>query len=188
MSDGEVTPTSPLTVPKGKRDDPLNPASDLESDLYGLGPSLEAPRPRLQPGAGIRAKNTGDAMAMQGEEMKAIRKGLGMSQGAFGEALGMSRKAINEMEGGKAGIERRTELAARYVFRDALDRGELRARRSIGPVFLRLAQDEETDEGGDVWYIETLGGEILAVIHDLDRAEQIAAAWGAPSNANNEAK
>lgn len=120
--------------------------------------------------------------------MKAIRKGLGMSQGAFGEALGMSRKAINEMEGGKAGIERRTELAARYVFRDALDRGELRARRSIGPVFLRLAQDEETDEGGDVWYIETLGGEILAVIHDLDRAEQIAAAWGAPSNANNEAK
>jgi DNA-binding XRE family transcriptional regulator len=54
-------------------------------------------------------------MTMQPDEMKAIRKRLGMTQADFGEAIGMSRKAVNEMEAGKAVIERRTELAVRYL-------------------------------------------------------------------------
>lgn len=56
LSDGDANPASPLTDPKGKRDDPLDPASDLEGDLHGHCPSLEAPRPRQQPGAGIGFK------------------------------------------------------------------------------------------------------------------------------------
>ncbi len=52
---------------------------------------------------------------MQPEELKAIRKVLGLTQHAFATELGMSRKAVGEMEGGKAPIERRTELAARYL-------------------------------------------------------------------------
>ena len=52
---------------------------------------------------------------MQPDEMKAIRVGLGLTQQAFAEALGMSRKAVNEMELGKSAIERRTELAARFL-------------------------------------------------------------------------
>ena len=52
---------------------------------------------------------------MQPDELKAIRAALGFTQQAFADALGMSRKAVNEMELGKALIERRTELAARYL-------------------------------------------------------------------------
>ena len=52
---------------------------------------------------------------MQPDTLKRIRTELGLSQEAFGRALGMSRKAINEMEQGKAPIERRTMLAAFYL-------------------------------------------------------------------------
>lgn len=54
-------------------------------------------------------------MTMQGTELRALRQQLGMTQEAFAQALGMSRKAVNEMEADKAPIERRTELAARYL-------------------------------------------------------------------------
>jgi DNA-binding XRE family transcriptional regulator len=53
-------------------------------------------------------------MAMQGDELKTIRVELGLTQQQFADAIGMSRKAVNVMEGG-APIERRTELAARYL-------------------------------------------------------------------------
>jgi len=52
---------------------------------------------------------------MQPDGLKRVRTELGLSQEAFGRALGMSRKAINEMEQGKAPIERRTMLAALYL-------------------------------------------------------------------------
>ena len=40
---------------------------------------------------------------------------MGLNQGAFVDALGMSREAINKMEAGKAAIEeRRTAFAALY--------------------------------------------------------------------------
>lgn len=54
-------------------------------------------------------------MTMQPEELKALRQRLGMSQQAFADAIGMGREAVNKMESGKLPIERRTELAARYV-------------------------------------------------------------------------
>jgi len=52
---------------------------------------------------------------MQGDELKALRKAAGLTGAALAEAIGMSRKSIVEMEGGKAPIELRTELAVRYV-------------------------------------------------------------------------
>lgn len=54
-------------------------------------------------------------MAMQPEELKALRASVGLTQQQLADALGMSRKMIVEMEGGKSPIERRTELAARYI-------------------------------------------------------------------------
>lgn len=54
-------------------------------------------------------------MTMQGPEMKAARVAAGMTQAALADAIGMSRKAITEMETGKAAIEKRTALAVRYV-------------------------------------------------------------------------
>lgn len=54
-------------------------------------------------------------MTMQPEELKAIRKALGMKQDAFAEALGLSVNFVSLMEGGKKPIERRTELAVRYL-------------------------------------------------------------------------
>lgn len=52
---------------------------------------------------------------MTNDELKSTRARLRLSQDAFARAIGMSRKAINEMEAGKAPIERRTELAALYL-------------------------------------------------------------------------
>jgi transcriptional regulator with XRE-family HTH domain len=52
---------------------------------------------------------------MQGSELKAIREGLGWGQRRFAEELGMSQTWIGQMERGEKPIERRTELAARYL-------------------------------------------------------------------------
>lgn len=52
---------------------------------------------------------------MQPDEMKATRKTLGMTQEQMASAIGMSRKAIVEMEAGKAPIEKRTALAVKYL-------------------------------------------------------------------------
>lgn len=52
---------------------------------------------------------------MQPDELKALRKQMDMTQQDMADAIGMSRKAIVEMEAGKAPIEKRTELALRYV-------------------------------------------------------------------------
>jgi transcriptional regulator with XRE-family HTH domain len=54
---------------------------------------------------------------MQPDELKALRKQAGMSQGEFAQALGMSVDSIGRMESGLPGypIERRTELAAIFV-------------------------------------------------------------------------
>lgn len=53
---------------------------------------------------------------MTGEEIKAIRKGTGLSQEGIGNQLGVSRKTVNEMENG-ATIDRRTELAMQALAR-----------------------------------------------------------------------
>lgn len=53
---------------------------------------------------------------MTPDELKNIRKGLGWTQQQLADALGMSRKAIVEMEGDKAPIEQRTALAVMQLF------------------------------------------------------------------------
>lgn len=60
-------------------------------------------------------------MTMQADELKQIRTWLGMSQEAFAEALGMSRKTVNEMETGKAAIEPRTEKLIDASLRHHID-------------------------------------------------------------------
>lgn len=52
---------------------------------------------------------------MQGEELKAMRKALGMNQQELADAIGMSRKAIGEMERGTAPIEKRTGMAVQLL-------------------------------------------------------------------------
>lgn len=58
---------------------------------------------------------------MQGADLKAIRKALAMSQADFGAALGLTSKFVGMMERGEALIERRTELAVRYLALTARD-------------------------------------------------------------------
>lgn len=53
---------------------------------------------------------------MTSEEMKALRKGTGLSQQGVANELGVSRKTVNEMENG-APIDRRTELALQALAR-----------------------------------------------------------------------
>jgi DNA-binding XRE family transcriptional regulator len=52
---------------------------------------------------------------MQPEEVKALRMEAGLSQAELAELIGMSRVTVGLMERGAAPIERRTELAIRYV-------------------------------------------------------------------------
>ncbi|GLT00146.1 hypothetical protein GCM10007897_15300 [Sphingobium jiangsuense] len=52
---------------------------------------------------------------MQPDELKELRKALGLSQQEFADALGVSRVLVGQMERGQAPIERRTALAARYL-------------------------------------------------------------------------
>jgi transcriptional regulator with XRE-family HTH domain len=52
---------------------------------------------------------------MQGDELRAMRKALGMTQAAMGDALGVSGVYVGMMERGEYAIERRTELAVRYL-------------------------------------------------------------------------
>ena len=68
---------------------------------------------------------------MQPEELRALRKGTGMTGAEFAEALGMSRKSIVEMEAGRAPIEKRTELAARYVASDEWQVREAARRQGV---------------------------------------------------------
>lgn len=60
---------------------------------------------------------------MTGEELKAHRKALGLTQGEFGAELDMSREFVGEMERGEKLIRRRTELAVKYLMLDKALRG-----------------------------------------------------------------
>lgn len=53
---------------------------------------------------------------MQAAELKAIRNEMRWTQQQMADEVGMSRKAVVEMETAKATIERRTALAVRQVF------------------------------------------------------------------------
>lgn len=53
---------------------------------------------------------------MQGDELKARRKALGLSQKELADAIGMSRKSVGEMERGDAPIEQRTAMATRLLY------------------------------------------------------------------------
>ncbi|GAA0317943.1 hypothetical protein GCM10009087_30410 [Sphingomonas oligophenolica] len=52
---------------------------------------------------------------MNGQEAKALRKRAGMSQAEFGMAIGLSRESVGRMERGSESIDRRSELAMRYI-------------------------------------------------------------------------
>ncbi len=52
---------------------------------------------------------------MTGDELKALRVKAGFSQAELAAAIGMSRESISRMERGKDVIEKRTELALRYI-------------------------------------------------------------------------
>jgi DNA-binding XRE family transcriptional regulator len=52
---------------------------------------------------------------MSGEEMRSLRLTVGLSQSALADAIGMSRQSIGRMERGSERVEKRTELAVRYV-------------------------------------------------------------------------
>lgn len=52
---------------------------------------------------------------MQPDDLKAVRTFLGWTQQRMADELGLSRKAVVEMEAGKAPIEKRTVLSVMYL-------------------------------------------------------------------------
>lgn len=61
---------------------------------------------------------------MQGEELKRLRKGAGMTQAEFGEALGLSGPFVGEMERDEKPIEFKTAALARARFATHVTVGE----------------------------------------------------------------
>lgn len=72
---------------------------------------------------------------MQPDELKALRKGAGLTLASMADLMGMSLDSIGRMERGVKGypIERRTGLAAQHIYADI-----------VGPCF------EHADREGDV--------------------------------------
>jgi len=66
---------------------------------------------------------------MTGDEMRLLRRKVGLSQAALGAEIGLSRESIGRMERGGEGVERRTELAVRYVAEVATS--QIRTREQI---------------------------------------------------------
>jgi DNA-binding XRE family transcriptional regulator len=52
---------------------------------------------------------------MTGQEMKELRLRAGLSQAKLAAAIGMSRESIGRMERSGEAVEKRTELAVRYI-------------------------------------------------------------------------
>ena len=52
---------------------------------------------------------------MDGRDARALRRRTGMSQAAFAEAIGLSRETVGRLERSSDEIDRRTELAIRFV-------------------------------------------------------------------------
>lgn len=52
---------------------------------------------------------------MRGDELRAIRQGLKLSQAEFADELGVTATFVGMMERGEKAIEKRTELAALYL-------------------------------------------------------------------------
>jgi transcriptional regulator with XRE-family HTH domain len=72
---------------------------------------------------------------MSGDEMRSLRLNVGLSQSALAEAIGMSRQSIGRMERGSEKVERRTELALRYVVEVGLP-----AEPTLGAIHDRVAR------------------------------------------------
>lgn len=52
---------------------------------------------------------------MKGCDARDLRQQAGLSQAAFAQAIGLSRETVGRMERGSEEIDRRTQLAMRYV-------------------------------------------------------------------------
>ena len=103
---------------------------------------------------------------MNGDHARALRRRTGMSQAAFAEAIGLSRETVGRLERGSEEIDRRTELAIRFVVEngppatkslreihqnvaDILDEAAIRGRVSVSSAAnMRNATTEWITAGG----------------------------------------
>jgi transcriptional regulator with XRE-family HTH domain len=83
---------------------------------------------------------------MQGQELRALRKSMGMTQGQLAAALGFSQGFIGEMERDEKAIEPRTVLALRG----------LRAER----------EEDVTEHGFHIAYADRVDGWNVIFTHD----------------------
>lgn len=103
---------------------------------------------------------------MKGDEARDLRQQAGMSQADFAQAIGLSRETVGRMERGSEDIDRRTELAMRYIAEkgpveprslrdlhqgvaDILDEAAVRGRASVDSTRrLRTFSSEWSSAGG----------------------------------------
>lgn len=68
---------------------------------------------------------------MQGDELKAARKAMNLTQSELAEAIGMTATSVGLMERGAAPIEKRTALAIRHLFNE---RSRLYSNHTVEPL------------------------------------------------------
>lgn len=71
-------------------------------------------------------------MTMQPADLRAIRKSLGMTQEAFGEAIGVSRPTVGLMERGAAPITARTEKMVNALLSSGAVDGQIVSVATLG--------------------------------------------------------
>jgi DNA-binding XRE family transcriptional regulator len=128
---------------------------------------------------------------MDGPAARALRKMAGMSQVEFGAAIGLSRETIGRMERGSEPVDRRSELAMRYIAEKGpvplrslqqihekvaaiLDEAAVRGRVSYEAVMLlrTLPSDWAASDGGSVGasLLQSAQG-LIGIINSLDGTE-----------------
>jgi transcriptional regulator with XRE-family HTH domain len=85
---------------------------------------------------------------MDAGELRRLRMKIQMTQGEFGEALGLTGQFIGMMERGQKPIEVRTEMAARYLVDNTKPNGRVVA-FAFRDKLLALADEFRTQEDKD---------------------------------------
>lgn len=112
---------------------------------------------------------------MQPDELRAMRQETGLTQEQFATHMGVSRKALNEMENGRAPIERRSMMAARQAFNEL---SRLSSAHEVTPT----PEDVPLREAMFLWDEEPQDGHRIIVVQRGEDDQRFTSSYGASNS------